>query len=80
MILRKRPHGVFLFFALSGSVLPRILPALGVTFLLAVGVTWVHGSVFTLKITLTPIPFTLIGLALAIFLGFRNNGNCGGSS
>jgi putative membrane protein len=73
MILRKRPHGVFLFFALSGSVLPRILPALGVTFLLAVVVTWLHGSVFTLKITLTPIPFTLIGLALAIFLGFRNS-------
>ncbi len=26
-----------------------------------------------IKITVTPIPFTLIGLPLAIFLGFRNN-------
>ena len=31
-----------------------------------------HGDLFRLKITLTTIPFTLIGLPLAIFLGFRN--------
>jgi ion channel-forming bestrophin family protein len=31
-----------------------------------------HGTLFSHKVTLTPIPFSLIGLALAIFLGFRN--------
>jgi putative membrane protein len=32
-----------------------------------------HGSLFERQISLTPVPFSLIGLALAIFLGFRNN-------
>ena len=36
-------------------------------------VTWSHGDLWDLKITLTTIPFTLIGLPIAIFLGFRNN-------
>jgi putative membrane protein len=35
-------------------------------------VTLTHGLLFSWKVTLTPVPFTLIGLALAIFLGFRN--------
>ena len=32
-----------------------------------------HVNFFALKITLTTIPFTLMGLPLAIFLGFRNS-------
>lgn len=40
---------------------------------LAVVVTTTRGFVFEWKVTLTPVPFSLIGLALAIFLGFRNN-------
>lgn len=36
-------------------------------------VTWSHGHLWELKITLTTIPFTLIGLPLAIFLGFCSN-------
>ena len=32
-----------------------------------------HGALFHVKIPVTTIPFTLIGLPLAIFLGFRNN-------
>src|SRR5207249_2700233 len=35
--------------------------------------TAAHGTLFSVKVALTPIPFTLIGLALAIFLGFRNS-------
>jgi putative membrane protein len=35
-------------------------------------VTLTHGFVYQWKITLTTVPFSLIGLALAIFLGFRN--------
>jgi putative membrane protein len=35
--------------------------------------TITHGTLFKLKITMTPIPFSLMGLALAIFLGFRNS-------
>lgn len=73
MILRDRPSGLRLFLALRGSVLPRILPALMVNVVIATLVTWSHGDVFHLKITLTTIPFTLIGLPISIFLGFRNN-------
>ena len=73
MILRDRPSGLSLFLALHGSVLPRILPALLVNIGVASLVTWSHGDLFKLKITLTTIPFTLIGLPLSIFLGFRNN-------
>lgn len=73
MIIRERPSGLKLFLLLRGSVLPRILPTLLVNIALATFVTWSHGDLWDIKITLTAIPFTLIGLPLAIFLGFRNN-------
>ena len=40
--------------------------------LIAVVVTTVSHIGF-LRVSLTPVPFTVVGLALAIFLGFRNN-------
>ncbi len=61
-----------MFLLLRGSILPRILPSLVATTLIAILVTISHGDLFALKITLTTIPFTLIGLPIAIFLGFRN--------
>jgi putative membrane protein len=72
MIVRDRPSGVRLFFLLRGSILPRIRTTLLINTLSAILVTIAHGNFFTLKVTLTTIPFTLIGLPLAIFLGFRN--------
>ena len=73
MIVRERPSGLKMFLLLRGSILPRILPSLIVNTLVATLVTLSHGDLFALKITLTTIPFTLIGLPIAIFLGFRNN-------
>ncbi|NMM80380.1 bestrophin [Acidovorax sp. SRB_14] len=73
MIVRDRPSGLRLFLMLRGSILQRIRTTLLLNIVLATLVTLVHGNLFTLKITVTPIPFTLIGLPLAIFLGFRNN-------
>lgn len=73
MIVRERPAGFRLFLILRGSVLQRIRLSLAINTLLAILVTLAHGNLFSVKITLTPIPFTLIGLPLAIFLGFRNN-------
>lgn len=73
MIVRDRPSGVGLFFVVRGSILKRIRLTLLVNTLSAILVTVVHGNFFALKITLTTIPFTLIGLPLAIFLGFRNS-------
>ena len=73
MIIRDRPSGLKLFLLLRGSILPRILPTLVINIVVALLVTWSHGDLWELKITLTTIPFTLIGLPVAIFLGFRNN-------
>ena len=72
MIVVDRPHGLRLFFALRGSILPRIVGSLLTCTLLAVAVSISHGTLLHWKVTLTPVPFSLIGLALAIFLGFRN--------
>lgn len=73
MIVRDRPHGLRLFFVLRGSVLPKIGGELATCTLVALLVTLTHGFVYQWKMTLTTVPFSLIGLALAIFLGFRNS-------
>ena len=73
MIVRDRPSGIRLFFLVRGSILPRIRTTLLVNILSALAVTVAHGNLFDVKITLTTIPFTLMGLPLAIFLGFRNS-------
>jgi len=73
MILRERPSGLKLFFLLRGSVMHRIKWVLLFNVLLALAVTLSDGVFFHFKVTLTAIPFTLIGLPLAIFLGFRNS-------
>ena len=73
MIVLKRPHGVRLFFVLKGSVLIDIAPALVTCTALALLVTVTRGFLFNWKITLTAVPFSIIGLALSIFLGFRNS-------
>ncbi len=62
-----------MLFVWKGSVLPAILPRLGLLLLISVGVVFVQGRLFEYKIPLNPAAFTLLGVALAIFLGFRNN-------
>jgi putative membrane protein len=56
-----------------GSVLPSIWKSLLATTLLAVAVAFTDGRLWGHKIAIGAIPFTLMGLPLAIFLGFRNN-------
>lgn len=62
-----------MLFIWQGSVLPDILPRLIFIFVVSVLVVRFHGQFFDVKISLNPAPFTLIGIALAIFLGFRNS-------
>lgn len=73
MILRDRPSGLQLFLIMRGSILSSIWPVMLTNLGVAVLVTMFHGDVLGHKLTLTAIPFNLIGLSLAIFLGFRNN-------
>jgi putative membrane protein len=72
MIVGERPSGLRLFLTMKGSILSRIWKSLLVTTLIAIMVTYTHGDLLNYKITVTTIPFTLMGLPLAIFLGFRN--------
>ena len=73
MIVRERPNGLRLFLTMRGSILSSIWKSLSVTTLLAVVISWTHGELGDYKVHLTITPFTLMGLPLAIFLGFRNN-------
>jgi putative membrane protein len=72
VIVRKRPSGWRLFFVIRGSVVPQIAPQIAATMAVAGIVTYFHGVFFTRDLTFTVTPFTIMGLALSIFLGFRN--------
>jgi putative membrane protein len=61
-----------MLFTWRGSVLPAIMPRLGMVFLVSLAAVIWRGQVLDYKVSLNPAPFTLIGVALAIFLGFRN--------
>lgn len=73
MIIRKREHWFRMLFVWQGSVLPRLLPRLGVLFVLSSAIVYIKGDLFSFKVPLNPAPFTLFGIALALFLGFRNS-------
>lgn len=73
MIVRRRPHWLHLLFVRRGSLVARILPQQLFILALSCGVVLVHGHLFHWKVTLTANPFSLMGVALAIFLGFRIN-------
>lgn len=61
-----------MLFVWRGSVLQAIVPQLLWTTAFALLVTVLHGRLFQWKVPLNFVPFSLIGLTLAIFLGFRN--------
>lgn len=62
-----------MLFIWNGSVLQSIIPQLIVIGGLSTVAALTHGRIFGEKIPLSPAPFTLFGLTLAIFLVFRNN-------
>lgn len=72
MIVRERPSSWRLFFVLRGSIVPKVAPQILAVMLVAAAVTWSHGVILDRNLTFTAVPFTIIGLALSIFLGFRN--------
>ncbi len=74
MILRPRPTLFTVLFALRGSVLPRVAPTVvGLTAFSMVVVAAEQRWPWAFPVTAGAGPFTLIGLALSIFLSFRNN-------
>lgn len=74
MIVPDRKMSWFrLLFDARGSTLPRIGGRLFAVFLVACAVTLESHLTGDLQHDLTVVPFTLISLALGVFLGFRNN-------
>ena len=73
MIVRQRPKAWELFGIWRLSIVPRIAPQIAFIAVVSLVVVWVgerHPAVFR---SFSVAPFTLLGIALSIFLGFRNN-------
>ena len=74
MIVRPRPRSWQLLYIMRGSIVPAIAPKVAVIFVLGV-----LTSAFAEWVAVPGLdslgvgPFTLLGLALSIFLSFRNN-------
>ncbi|AJX36204.1 bestrophin family protein [Burkholderia oklahomensis] len=73
MIVRPREHWFRMLFVWDGSVLQSILPQLALMSAVSVVALLTDGRILGEKVPLNPTPFTLAGLALAIFAAFRNN-------
>lgn len=73
MIIRQRTHWLRMLFLWKGSVLKKIVVQLAVITLFSLAIFYLKGRVFEYKVHLNPAIFTLIGLALAIFMGFCNS-------
>ncbi|RUM96262.1 hypothetical protein EET67_19050 [Pseudaminobacter arsenicus] len=73
MIVRPKPGVLALFFVMRGSVVPRILPhILGFAAYAAIIVGVVHITRLDMS-GFSIAPFGLLGVALSIYMGFRNN-------
>ncbi|AHJ62911.1 putative membrane spanning protein [Granulibacter bethesdensis] len=69
----KQPNRALMLFTLRGSVLPVILPKVSLIMAISTALAIVlHAHPHTYP-EFSSVPFTLFGLALSIFLGFRNN-------
>lgn len=73
MIVRRRPRFFELFFLLKGSILRRIAPQLLTILLFSVFIVPAERRFPIPFRSLVAAPFTLLGIAISIFLGFRNN-------
>jgi len=72
MIVRQRTHWLKMLFIWKGSVLKKIIAQLFIITIFSVAVYYFNGKIYDYKVKLNPTVFTLIGLALAIFMGFCN--------
>lgn len=72
MIIRHTTNTLKLLLSWRGTILPKVLPPLGVVMLVSTIIAGIeHNQIFHFP-ELPLIAFTLIGLVLSIFLGFKN--------
>ncbi|MFV0340344.1 MAG: bestrophin family ion channel, partial [Parachlamydiaceae bacterium] len=72
MIVRRIPSFRHLFFIKQGSIVPQILPIIIGILLFSLLVIVVDRYLFRL-VHLSFTPMSVFGIALSLFLGFRNN-------
>lgn len=73
MNVRRQPTFRDIVFAINGSIIPRIarrLLAIALVSVVAILASMEHPGIFA---RFSAVPFTLIGIALSVFMSFRNN-------
>ncbi|HJV00718.1 MAG TPA: bestrophin family ion channel [Burkholderiaceae bacterium] len=73
MIIRPPGNWFRMLLVWNGSVLPSILPQLGLMLAISLVALLGDGRIFGERVPLDTAPFPLLGISLAIFLAFRNN-------
>lgn len=73
MIVRDKPRAWHLLFVMKGSIVPAIAPRLAVVTLLSILVVVSQEKGLLHLHEIAALPFSLIGIALSIFAGFRNS-------
>ena len=73
MIVRPNQHWLTRLFVWHGSVLEKIYSRLLLNLILSISVIFFLPWYETLGVKLTMAPFSVLGVAIAIFLGFRNS-------
>jgi len=73
MIVRPSGNWLRMLFIWDGSVLKSIVPQLLLILAISSLAVATDGRIAGIKIPLDTAPFPLVGVSLAIFLGFRNN-------
>ena len=73
MIVRDKPSAWRLLFLMKGSIVPMILPQIAVVALFSVVVKYLYHMEYVDLSSVTMAPFAVFGIALSLFLGFRNN-------
>ncbi len=73
MIVTEKTSWLRMVFAVYGTTLGKIWPRVLFVTAFAVLMTYASTNLGIHKYSLTMAPFTVVGLALAIFLGFRNS-------
>ncbi len=73
MIIRGRPSLLQVIFTVRGSVLERIWPQMCLMVAVSIAVVFAHKQFPEWVPVFNGAPFSLLGVALSIFLGFRNS-------
>lgn len=76
MIVRKQPAFRDILFAVRGSILPHIARRLLAIALVGVAAVLAAAEWPGIFARISAIPFTLIGIALSVFMSFRSNACC----